>query len=327
MNRSLVSVIMPVYNGEAYLKEAIDSILGQTYDNFEFIIINDGSTDKTAAIIQEYNDVRIRYYEQANQGLAATLNRCIELSKGKYLARQDSDDVSFPERFARQIAFLDDNPDYAILGTWAEIWIEKRKTKRTHKHPSDDLILKFDLLFNNPFVHSSMMIRRSVLDETGVYSTDPSRQPPEDYELWSRVARKFKVANIPEVLQVYREVQKSESRIKVDPIHDRVVRISKENLSWVLGNSATDKKIVDIAALMNADYHLCSHKSKFYELSQLIVMAADNLSNAHDIPLKVLRKRAGKYCKYLRNRYLSKKYGRLFTSIRPSVGIVRRFFG
>lgn len=324
MNRVPLSVIMPVYNGAIYLKEAIDSILCQTYEDYEFIIINDGSTDDTAAIIGKYNDARIRYYEQTNQGLPETLNRCIALARGKYLARQDADDISLPRRFERQVTFLEDHPEYGMVGTWAEIWIKDKKTNRIHKHPSDDLTLRFDLLFDNSFVHSSIMIRKAVFNEIGLYTTDKSRQPPEDYELWSRVSRKFAIANIPEVLQIYREVPKSESRIKMNPIHARVMNISRENLSWVLGGVTTEKEIIDIVALMNADYHLFSNESNYHSLSQLIIMAADILSDAHGVQRNILLKHARKYCNYLRNRYLSNKYRKLFGLIRPFANTVRK---
>jgi glycosyltransferase involved in cell wall biosynthesis len=327
MNPVLLSVIMPVYNGAIYLEQAIESILCQTYEDYEFIIINDGSTDDTAAIIRKYNDARIRYYEQKNQGLPETLNRCIELAQGKYLARQDADDISLPQRFEKQVTFLEDYPECGMVGTWAEIWINEKKTSRIHKHPSDDLTLKFDLLLNNSFVHSSIMIRKAVFNEIGLYTTDKSRQPPEDYELWSRVARKFGIANIPEVLQIYREVPKSESRIKMNHIHDRVMNISRENLSWILGVPTTEKEIIDIVALMNADYHLFSNESKCHNLSQLIIRAADTLSDAHGAPRNILRKHADKYCKYLRNRYLSNKYKRLLAFIRPFVVKARRVSG
>ena len=208
----LVSVIFPVYNGAAYLREAIESILAQTYSNFELIIINDGSKDDSAMIIEQFRDPRIRFYSQVNQGLAATLNRAIGLTQGEYVARQDQDDISLPQRFEKQVAFLQTHPDHGMVGTWAEIWEGDKKTPRMHKHPAETAALKFALLFDNQFVHSSMMICRKVFDKVGLYSIDKTRQPPEDYELWSRVVREFEVANIPEPLVVYREMPGSMSR-------------------------------------------------------------------------------------------------------------------
>ncbi|MHB8171618.1 MAG: glycosyltransferase family 2 protein, partial [Thermincolia bacterium] len=255
----LVSVILPVFNGAAYLEEAMESILSQTYEKFEFIIINDGSTDNTASIIKKFNDSRIRAYHQKNQGLANTLNRAVKLAAGEYLARQDSDDISLPQRFEKQVEFLESHLEYGMVGTWAEIWQENRKTNRTHKHPTDSAVLRFDLLFDNPFVHSSVMIRRNVFEKVGFYSAEKVRQP-EDYELWSRVAREFEVANIPEILHIYREVQGSICRISENPFLARVVNLSIENLTWFTGKAHPDQKTIDLAALIHGAYHRVSPK-------------------------------------------------------------------
>ena len=327
MSTPLLSVVMPVYNGAAYLGRAIESILCQTYGYYEFIIINDGSTDESAAIIQEYDDSRIRYYEHSNRGLAATLNRGIEMAKGKYLARQDQDDISYPQRFEKQIAFLETHPEYGMVGSWAEIWIQDKKTRRTHKHPSDNLTLKSDLLFNNPFVHSSMMLRKTVFDEIGLYADDKSRQLPEDYELWSRIARKFKVANIPEMLLVYREVRGSISRNGIDPLLDRAVGISGENLAWLLGATATEHEVTALAALMNGRYHLLSTKPNLQQLSHLVMRAAETLSDVHLQPTEALRKRALMRLRLLKNHYLSYKYRRLSIVTTALSNIVRKLTG
>src|SRR6267378_876440 len=201
-----ISVVLPVYNCPHYVGEAIDSVLAQTFSEYELILIDDGSTDDTPSVLTRYKDSRIRLVTQDNRGLAATLNRGIELATGRYIARQDQDDASLPERLEKQIAFLDAHPNCALVGTWAQIWKERAPTARAHRHAGDDATLKFELLLNNPFVHSSVMMRKAALDRVGVYSTDKTRQPPEDFELWSRIAREYAVANIPEMLHVYREV-------------------------------------------------------------------------------------------------------------------------
>ena len=228
-----VSVILPIYNGEPYLAEAIDCILKQTFADFELIIINDGSKDGSAACIAQFSDPRIRYFEQPNAGLAATLNRGISLAAGEYIARQDQDDISCPERFAAQVAVLDEYPDYCMVGTWAEIFSETESGQRFLNHPAENLELKLHLHFRNPFVHSSMMLRTSVVRSIGGYTTDKSRQPPEDYELWSRMARAGKVANIPRVLVRYREVLSSMSRPAAggDPFISMVYKIACENMA------------------------------------------------------------------------------------------------
>ncbi|MFH1863757.1 MAG: glycosyltransferase, partial [bacterium] len=198
------------------------------------IIINDGSKDKSLSIAKGFKDSRIKVYTQTNKGLAKTLNRGISLSKGTYLARQDQDDFSYPKRLEKQVNYLNKNPKCGLAGTWAEIWEgDNKNTHRNHKHPSTNKLLQFFLLFNNPFVHSSVMIRKKALKEVGLYSTDKSRQPPEDYELWSRIAQKYELANIPEILHAYLEIPSSMSRSKLG-FKSKVAKISRENLRRAL---------------------------------------------------------------------------------------------
>ncbi|MHB8171616.1 MAG: glycosyltransferase family 2 protein [Thermincolia bacterium] len=305
----LISVVLPVYNGAAYLEEAIQSILWQSYDNFEFIILNDGSTDESASIIQKLKDPRIRYYEQANQGLAATLNRAVGLAKGKYIARQDQDDVSLPLRLEKQVAFLENHFDHGMVGTWAAIWEENTDSKGTHKHPSESLLLKFELLFDNPFVHSSVMIRKAVFEKVGLYCTDKSRQPPEDYELWSRIARKYEVANIPEILHIYREISSSMSRIGTNPFLDRVINISAENLAWAAGKPEPNLNITALSALSHCAWHRIAPKPNFREISYILMQAADNLSSFSKADSGILRDKARSRLKSIRFNYLKFRHG------------------
>lgn len=242
-----VSVILPVYNGEKYLEEAIESILNQTVKDFEFIIINDGSTDSSEEIILSYTDKRIKYFRHENIGLAATLNKGIELSEGIYIARQDQDDISLPKRLEKQITFMENNPSVGLLGAWAKIIDENNNKRGSHRHPTHDKLLKNFLLFNNPFVHSSVIIRKNVLMKTGFYTTNPDRQPPEDYELWSRISRVAEIANIPLELICYREVQTSMSREGEHPFSKKVRMISIENIRHYLSGSGYERFAEQIA--------------------------------------------------------------------------------
>ena len=245
-----VSIILPVYNGEPYLAEAIKSILGQTFCDFELIIINDGSKDGSAACVAQFSDSRLKYFEQANAGLAATLNRGISLAAGEYIARQDQDDISHPERLAAQVAFLNEHQDYCMVGTWAEIFSEMESGMRFHRHPTDNLELKLHLHFRNPFVHSSMMLRASAVRGIGGYSTDKTRQPPEDYELWSRMAKAGKLANIPRVLVRYRELSSSMSRVSVAPFTAMLHKIASENMALSLEGCPEARAGLDLVSLL-----------------------------------------------------------------------------
>jgi len=210
---SPVSIVLPVYNGAQYLKETLESILNQTYQEFELIIINDGSKDESKNILDQYkNNSKITIIHQENMGLSKTLNKAISMAKYNLIARQDQDDISLPNRILKQVQFLDSNPDYGIVGSFAQILEENILVNRFLKHPIQDNDIKTFLIFDTPFVHSSVMFRKNVFEQAGQYLEDPLLQPPEDYELWSKMASITKMKNLDEILIQYRELNSSMSR-------------------------------------------------------------------------------------------------------------------
>lgn len=297
-----VSVVLPVYNCPNYVRLAIDSMLAQTFTDFELIAIDDGSRDATPEVLRRIEDPRVRIVAQENRGLPATLNRGIELARGEYVARQDHDDYSHPERLARQVAYLDAHPACALVGTWAEIIEGETATGRVHAHSCENVALKLELLFDNPFVHSSVMMRRAVVTEEGGYSTDRDRQPPEDYELWSRIARNHELANLSEVLHTYREVSGSMSRLGPAPFRRRLVRLSAENLAWWSGRPAGHHQVINAAALYHRDRDALVGKPDFAEMMALITDAVERIvGNALGIDVtNEVRRRAA----ILRRRHL-----------------------
>ncbi|MBK7946176.1 MAG: glycosyltransferase [Flavobacteriales bacterium] len=191
----LVSVVMPVFNAERFLREAITSILEQRFTDLEFILINDGSTDGSAAIIASFTDPRITVITQANQGISAALNTGIAAARGGFIARMDADDVSHPDRIAQQVAFLQAHPDIGMLGTWATVEDEHGNRTGELEHPTDDARIRYALLFDSPFVHPSMMVRGALFQRTGGYDSDPAIF--EDHDLWSRMILHTRAANLP----------------------------------------------------------------------------------------------------------------------------------
>lgn len=279
-----VSVVLAVKNGGRDLPQAVGTILKQSFFDFELIAIDDGSTDGTGAYLDSIEDPRIRVFHQEGAGLAATLNRGISLARGRYIARQDHDDLADLSRIAKQVAFLDAHSDYALVGTRAEIWVGDKPSGRFHDHPTEDHILRFDLLFNNPFVHSSVMIRKSVLDRVGVYTTDPTRQPPEDYELWSRLARHYRVANLVERLTVYREIPSSISRAGIQPFLEKLVTISSENLAHASGAVAPQQVHIDTAALFHGAEARVSSMPNLRSMCAVIAEAGRGISGGKPDP-------------------------------------------
>jgi cellulose synthase/poly-beta-1,6-N-acetylglucosamine synthase-like glycosyltransferase len=272
-----ISVIMPIYNGAADLEKALQSVLSQGFTDFEVLAINDGSKDESGRLLDRVNDPRVRVIHQDNMGLAATLNKGMSLARGEFIARQDQDDLSHPERFARQLDYMRHHADCILLGTAAEIWVGDEPTDRTHDHPTRHEVLAFDLLFNNPFVHSSVMMRRDAVLSVGGYTTDPSRQPPEDYELWSRMARKGRIANLEDRLLVYREVPQSMSRTGPNPFLDRLVTISAENLALASGRSVGDIHAENLAAYTHSALHRLSQKTDITAMAAVIADAAKSI--------------------------------------------------
>jgi len=203
----LVSVIMPVYNAEAYLGEAIESILYQTYKNFEFIIIDDLSTDKSWEIIQRYaaSDSRIKIFQNPkNLKIVKTRNRGFAKSshKAEYYAIMDADDISLPSRLADEVKFLEKHPLYAAVGSQIILINEESKRIGGRHYPVTYKKIKSVLGRFNPFSQSSIMIRRSVLDKIGRYNEKYTRC--QDYELFSRIASKYHITNLRKPLLLYR---------------------------------------------------------------------------------------------------------------------------
>lgn len=197
---SLISVVMPVYNGGKYLSEAIESILNQTYQNFEFLIINDGSTDTSEEIICSYTDPRIVYLQNdKNRGLVYTLNYGFSVAKGEYIARMDADDISESIRFERQLEVFSKDPELGVCGTWAKII----GTNKTFKVECEYERIKCNLFFLNQFIHPSLMFKKEILEKTGL-QYESINFPAEDFALWINLSQKIKMLNIPEYLMKYR---------------------------------------------------------------------------------------------------------------------------
>lgn len=204
MSPTVVSVVLPVRNGEAFLVEAIESVLEQTLDSLELIVVDDGSTDGSAEIAAALGVTVLR---QEPLGLVAALNRGIEQSRAPYIARMDADDVSLPQRLARQVEFLDGSPRAGIVAPGVEVIDAAGARLDEIVLPPDDASLRRRLLLRNPFTHGSVVIRRAALDAVGGYRADYGAN--EDYDLWRRLARSWELAALPEILYRYRRHERA----------------------------------------------------------------------------------------------------------------------
>jgi glycosyltransferase involved in cell wall biosynthesis len=206
---------MPVYNGERFLRPAIESILCQTFGDFEFVIVDDGSTDGSEQIIRSYGDVRIRLLRNGeNSGITKSLNYGIDSAIGEYICRMDADDVSVKDRLEKQVTFMDSHPGIALAGSGVVLIDAMGKETGTEHFPLSQRDIKRRIFVHNPFAHSTVIIRSAVLQHCGKYDTRFLHN--EDYDLWLRIAAQYPVANIEEPLVLRR-------------IHEQNITVEKES--------------------------------------------------------------------------------------------------
>lgn len=245
-----VTVLMSVYNGEKYLRQAVESILSQSMPDFEFIIIDDGSNDNSLAIIRCYSDPRIRLIQnKTNFGLVKSLNIGIELAKGKYIARMDCDDVSLPERLTKQKQYLDKHPEVGVVGTGFQIVDENGIIISTHNFPLQHDVIRWSLCFFSPIVHPSVMMRKDVVLKVGKY--DPARQYAQDYDLWRRLSNITCLANLRDSLLFLRKHDKNISAVRSDEQHQSAIDISRSAITMALGEDAS---LILVNRLWNRDF-------------------------------------------------------------------------
>jgi glycosyltransferase involved in cell wall biosynthesis len=207
MDSPSISVIMPVYNGQRFLEKSIQSILNQSYIDFEFIIVDDCSTDRTLSIVESFNDKRIHIIQNShNIGLTKSLNKAIDLASGVYIARMDADDISHSNRFEKQLEFLYNHPTVAILGTQANVIDENGKNViRTPgwMKPTGNIDIRYYCMFDSPFIHSSVFIKREILvNKYKGYNS--SCRTSQDYDLWSRMVYNEESYNLQDKLISFR---------------------------------------------------------------------------------------------------------------------------
>jgi glycosyltransferase involved in cell wall biosynthesis len=253
----VISVVMSVYNGKQFLAKAIESILGQTFRNFEFIIINDGSTDGSSAILEEYaqRDSRIRLINRENRGLIASLNEGIASARGEWIARMDADDISLPDRFEKQLAWLQQTGT-DVCGGWVKLtgtWLH-----RVWRYYGSGDAIRIKLLFGSAFAHPAVMLRAS-LAKANPYSG--SAHYVEDYELWTRLAGfGAKMTNYPGVVLRYRIHPGQVTAIRQKQQRENMVQIFRDYSSSFLGGDLAN----DPAYLLIADKQLAIDEAGFY---------------------------------------------------------------
>jgi glycosyltransferase involved in cell wall biosynthesis len=260
----LVSVILPIYNCQLYIKESVESILNQTFTDFELIIIDDASTDGTFEIVEKIIDPRIRLIKKPkNSGYTESLNLGLELSKGLYIARMDGDDISLPNRFKEQVKLLNENQNIIVCGTWFQL----SHNKQIIKHPSSHEEIKLALLEYCAIGHPTVMFRKEVYSKYHV-KYDSTMEPAEDYNLWVNVLPYGDLFNIPVVHLIYRSHDEQTSIKKKIAQQENSLKAKERLLSYL-------NPLVNIASEITFDYAKADeNKLKFlryeYGIAQLI---------------------------------------------------------
>jgi O-antigen biosynthesis protein len=275
--RPRVSVIMSVYNDEKNLRSSIESILKQSFKDFEFIIIDDGSTDGSSKIVDEYakKDSRIVALHQKNSGLTISLNRMIEASKGDFILRQDSDDYSAPERFSEQISFLEKHPDVMLLGTGAYIIDADGEVLLQTKVLSGSAAIRRAMISGNRFIHGSTAIRKECLTDVGVYYKECVYS--EDYDLFLRISERYDTDNLPGALYFYRinlnslSFTKTETQIRESMIIRSGAKLRRKGLmsKWNSEiHAALEKKLNTLCMRRVVRSKVCFYRGGVYLINR-----------------------------------------------------------
>ncbi len=266
-----VSVIMPICNGARHLRESLDSVIGQTFKDWELLAVNEyGSDDGSADIVEEYaaSEPRIKLLQNTERlGLAASLNKGFRLARGKYLARLDSDDLALPQRFEKQVSFLEDAPEIGICGSYQHHF--GKGVDWVHKPPIRPQDMKAALIFSCNLCHTTLMLRSNVVRDNGLYYD--SSFLAEDFELWTRAILVTQIANIPEVLGEYRQsgrdnitAQKREGMIKESR------QIVAKALKTVLGIELEEDQTCFFQGWENFFYTAKNRKAQLIEFEKVL---------------------------------------------------------
>lgn len=237
-----ITVLMAVFNGERFLKESVNSILNQSYSDFEFLIVNDGSTDSTATILKNYSDPRLRVIEnEKNIGLAGSLNRGLTLASGKYVARIDADDICPENRLEIQCQWLKRHPELGVVSSWVEVIDEKGRVTDWWCEPLSSEDIFYLLHFRNCLSHSSVMFRKDLVLSLNGYNTDIAAL--EDFELWTRLSRQTKFWQVRDFLLKWRKTQDSISSVHGETQSRNLIRVVGDRLEKLMGSRFDERMI------------------------------------------------------------------------------------
>ncbi len=262
-----ISVLLPIYNAEKFLEESINSILNQTYSDFELIAIDDGSTDSSIKVLSSFTDKRIKIIlNESNIGLVNTLNKGIDMCEGEYIARMDADDISFSTRFEKQVKLLDSNTDIGVCSTWLEFFGD---THEIIKFPVDHNEIFWRFLLGVQLGHANSMIRRNLLEKFNI-RYNALFPHSEDTNLWVNLLPHTKFANVPEVLYKYRKYNEQVTQVYAETVMDSFNRSVNLHFRNIL-------KLVSIS------------KYEMFDLYPTIGVDVNSLNEFEDISIELIQ--------------------------------------
>lgn len=268
-NMPEITVFMAAYNAANFIEKSIESVLNQTFKDFELLIVNDGSTDNTVEIINHFQDERIRLISnENNRGLTYTRNVALKEAKGKYIAVLDSDDIALPNRLEKQYKILQENPDLGLCGSSAAV-MDKRGnlTGELLTVSTGRENIKTTLLFKNTFVNSSVMFKANIFKEIGGYR---DYAPAEDYDLFIRISYKCAVENLDEILVQYRIHDNNISKEKFETAKSQLKKIKENQLSKLQINASNNNLAETLFSILMLDFHSYRFKDYLTLFTQLV---------------------------------------------------------
>ncbi len=281
----LISVVMPAYNAASFVLESIESVLSQTYPHFELIVIDDGSSDNTREIIGSVKDDRVHLVvNDRNRGIIYTLNRGIDLAKGKYIARLDSDDLAMPARFEKQLAFMEQHPKTGACGTYFKVIDHDNKVLQHVKFPAAPGDAKTYLLLHNCFCHSSVMMRT---DMAKALKYAKEYLVCEDHELWHRFSQVTQIANLPEYLTSYRIHGNNISTTKRETMFNSLKMLNRKMLTDI-GMRFSEEELELHSAMLTYQSELFDQPRKLDALDNWIVKLYDYFKKHPTLNEKVM---------------------------------------
>lgn len=324
MSKPTISVIMSTFNDEQYIVKSVESILNQTYTDFEFLIADDGSTENTAEILKHFQqkDERIKVYlHNENKGLPLRLNQLIDKSRGKYIARMDGDDISLQNRLEKQFILMSKNPKLGLSGTWVKTY--GYIDGKIWKYPTTHKQISSFLLFNNPIAHPTAIINKQLLQKHNL-RYDPKFRNYQDYELWSRCVNHFETANINEVLLLhkvdenkhltYGDTKKVQLRSIIRQKLLSNINLKPSTTELIIHNSLGDYQVDKLTTNLR---QINNWLEKIIQANLVVNYYDNNFLNSiiNDLWHQVIRQRAVHPFKFSRTRKLSIKQQILLTAI------------